>query len=113
MYNTVLVTRGDTTSIYVNIRKETALDAVTEEDTIYFGLLDFKQPFENALLKKRFTYKDLSDDGELIITITPRDTLDLLPGTYFGTVKLHRVRKAEGIDEVITVIDRAKIIINA
>lgn len=109
MYNRVILTRGDTASVCVDVLSETGLSSLSQSDVLYFGLADFKQPFEYALLKKRFTAADLTPDGKLIITFAPSDTLDLLPGTYYGTVKMRRGESGE----VLTVIDRAKIIINA
>jgi len=111
--NIIVINRGDTTDLGVKV-----LDAgetvyfLTPEDTLYFGLMDPHQPFEFALVKKKLTSKDMSSTGGFVFKLKSSDTIDLMPGVYYYAVKLHRVSKELKIDEVITVIDKTKFIIN-
>ena len=51
--------------------------------------------------------------GNLFIRFNPEDTLDLLPGVYYYSIKLHKMtdNDEEHIDEVITIINKTKFII--
>jgi hypothetical protein len=60
--------------------------------------------------------------GNLVITIEPEDTLDLLPGKYFYAIKMHIDHFEPGteetgyagkqVDKVVTLINKTKFIIN-
>lgn len=115
--NIVVINRGDTFSFDLTINDCSAPDGryiLKDDDVLYFGLMDPHQLFENALVKKRYTKDDCDDVGNLVITIKPEDTLDLCPGVYYYAVKLHKLtdNEEEYVDEVITVINKTKFIIN-
>ena len=58
-------------------------------DTIYFGLMQPNQAFEDAVLKKKFTYNsDMDVNGDVILKINPEDTLNLPVGKYYYMIKL-------------------------
>ena len=62
---------------------------ITENDTVYFALMEPNQRFEDAILKKVFDYSsEKTEDGDLIIRLKPSDTVDLLPGKYYYTIKM-------------------------
>lgn len=115
------MTRGDTYSFDVNITDETGEYFLQGTDTLYFGIMDPGQPFEHALVRKRFTVEDVSPNGAITITIEPEDTLDLFPGTYYYSVKLHMAHDeldyntllptGDYIDKVVTIIGKTKFII--
>lgn len=122
--NIIVLNRGDTYDFDLTIADETANDGryrLQGEDAVYFGLMDPGQPFETALVRKKFTVEDTDEMGNLVITIEPEDTLDLFPGKYFYAVKLHMFHpdidlntgEATGkqIDRVVTVINKTKFII--
>jgi hypothetical protein len=88
--NVIVLNRGDTYEFDIIIEDDSSLDGryyLQGDDTVYFGLMNPKQPFEEAIVKKKFTMYDQEDDGKIIITIYPEDTLDLLPGTYYYAIK--------------------------
>jgi hypothetical protein len=122
--NIIVMNRGDTYEFDLTISDENAIDGryrLCGDDAVYFGLMDPGQPFETALVRKKFTVADTDAMGNLIITIQPEDTLDLLPGKYFYAVKLHlnhaEIDQNTGeptgkqIDRVGTVINKTKFII--
>ena len=85
--------RGDTTTLVPFINKGTAMSPeryeITENDTIYFALMEPNQKFEDAILKKVFNSESpVTEDGDLIIKLNPSDTVDLLPGKYYYTIKM-------------------------
>ena len=113
-YNIITLTRGDTYSFELNIDDHGENYQLTGDDTVYFGIMDPNQRFEDALVKKKFTVDDLDPAGNLIIQIDPEDTLDLLPGRYFYAIKLLRDHlEADGTEvyNVETVVDKTKFII--
>jgi hypothetical protein len=115
--NIIMINRGDTFTFDFTIDDGSTDDGryiLKDDDALYFGIMDPHQLFENAIVKRRFTKDDCDDAGNLIITIRPEDTIDLCPGVYYYAVKLHRHtdNEEEYIDEVITIINKTKFIIN-
>lgn len=84
--------RGDSLDIPLNIRNGSAMHYeqynLTNNDTIYFGLMEPNQKFEDAILKKVLTASDIDENNNLIIKLKPTDTVDLLPGKYYYSIKL-------------------------
>ena len=115
--NIITINRGDTYTFDFTINddsSDTGRYILKNDDVLYFGLMDPHQPFEHALLKKRFTKDDCDSAGNLSITITADDTFDLIPGVYYYSFKLHKLTdtEEERIDEVITVVNKTKFVIN-
>lgn len=109
--NTVIMNRGDSTIIGINYSTDGY--SFTTNDKLYFGLMDKHQRFEDALVKKILTFKDVNKHkGVIVLSLTPNDTLDLVPGTYYYSLKLRHIEKENKIDEVVTIVDRAEFIIN-
>ena len=119
--NIVIMNRGDTYSFDLTINDENSIDGLYHlqgDDTVYFGLMLPHQPFEVAIVRKRFTAEDVDDFGNIVISLESSDTLDLNPGVYYYAVKLHMDHKeayADGtsfdVDEVVTVINKTKFVI--
>ena len=108
-----VINRGDTLKFYFTIMDfQNTIYRLKDNDAVYLGLMDPKQHFEDALLKFKFTAKDQDKDGNILIHFKPEDTLDLFPGTYYYAIKLHRYSKKDKIDEVYTLQNKAKFIIN-
>ena len=115
--NIITINRGDTYTFDLTIHDDSLDDGryiLQDDDALYFGLMDPHQPFEHALVKKRYTAEDCDNAGNLTIELRPEDTLDLLPGVYFYSVKLHRLKNDDEayIDRVITIINKTKFVIN-
>ena len=114
--NIIKINRGDTFSFDLNIADDsspTGRYILKENDTLYLGIMDPRQKFEDALIKKSYTKDDCDEEGNFIITIKADDTIDLCPGVYYYSVKLHRVvdNEEEYVDEVLTIINKTKFII--
>lgn len=122
--NMIILNRGDTYEFDLTIDDDSAVDGryhIQGDDAIYFGIMDPHQPFEMALVKKKFTVDDADTNGNLTIVLEPEDTLDLLPGTYYYSVKIHlqheninpETNEVEGyVDKVHTVINKTKLFLN-
>ena len=123
--NIIVLNRGDSYQFDLLIADSESPNGfyrIQGDDTVYFGIMDPHQPFEEALVKKRFTVADANPyTGLLTIVINPEDTLDLLPGTYYYAVKIHLQHHSylcnwttdeplavSYVDQIDTVINRTK-----
>lgn len=122
--NQIIMNRGDSYMFDLTIDDPNAEDGryrLQDDDVVYFGIMDPGQPFELALVRKRYTATDTDAEGNLTINIYPADTLDLLPGKYFYAVKIHLDHEERDlntgeltgrrIDRVATVVSKTKFIL--
>lgn len=89
----IYLNRGDSMKTSLCLNCGTALVPIQyilkDEDTVYFALMEPNTTFETAIVKKVFTNKDeLTEQGDLYIKLSPKDTENLLPGKYYYTIKL-------------------------
>ena len=120
--NIIVMTRGDSLSFKPNARTlgDYATYMLQGDDSIYFGIMDPRQPFEEALIRKKYTSEDLRYIQDLILELEPEDTLDLIPGKYYYALKLHidhteydaSTDTVVELDRVITLINKTKLILN-
>ena len=103
----ITITRGDTaiTELFLNIGTE--LEPVQyilkDKDCAYLGVMEPNQSFENALIRKKFTSKDVDENGNILVTFDSIDTIFLAPGEYIYQVKLRRIEdNKEFIDTVVS-----------
>lgn len=118
----IKINRGD--SFEFSIDNLTSLETsspylLAATDAVYFALMYPHQRFEDAILIKGYTVEDQDvETGIIKVKITPNDTRSLAPGIYYYTVKLQRggtlelVNDFDEPDEVRTLIERTKFIIN-
>lgn len=78
-------------------------DLVVCGDEIYLGLMEPNQPFELAILKKKYDYRNLNKNGDVVIKLKSEDTENLIPGTYYYTIKA-RLLQDDGTYDVNTII---------
>ena len=120
--NIIKINRGDSFDFSFKVTDKydsSKTYLLTSKDAVYFALLYPHQRFEDAIMIKGYTLEDQDvSTGEISVKITPNDTRSLTPGVYYYTVKLQRGGTLETIndfdepDEVRTLIDRTKFIIN-
>jgi hypothetical protein len=118
----VKINRGDSFDfkIVVPERDDSSKNyLLTPQDVVYFAIMHPHQPFEKAILFKGYTFEDQDEKtGEITIKIIPNDTRCLAPGVYYYTVKLQRggtlniIDDLDEPDEVRTIIERTKFIVN-
>ncbi len=107
----ITVNRGDSFSfpLYINCgtNLEPILYNIDSSVVVYFAVMEPNQPFEDALIKKRYTAADCDENGNVIIRFRPKDTQCILPGKYYYQVKVQRFNSDNPEDyEVDTVIDK-------
>lgn len=112
----ITMNRGDTwkTKIYVNVGTELDPQPCTlgSNDFIYFGVMEPNQPFDFALVRKKYDESSAAEDeGWYNIGFDVEDTENLLPGTYYYEVKLLRARDGSDKVDVDTIIPRTKFVI--
>ena len=118
----IKINRGDSYSLDIKVTKSSFDDSpylLTSRDAVYFALVYPHQRFEDAIMIKGYTLEDQNvATGEITVNITPNDTRSLASGTYYYTAKLQRGGTLETLndfdepDEVRTLIERTKFIIN-
>ena len=94
---------------------------------LYFAIMEPNQPFEFAIVKKKYDYDNPPEyvtseelgtclckqftffdfNGVAIkINLKPEDTVNLLPGRYYYTVKLKTNNTEDGSYSVKTIVDK-------
>lgn len=91
----VYLTRGDSMAFPLFINRGTDVAPVRYEIAkhpeahVYFGVMEPNQPFEQAVIKKNYgSDSEVTQEGDLVITLKPKDTLYILPGKYYYSVKV-------------------------
>lgn len=119
--NIIILNRGDSYIFNFYIEDDNSKDGIyhlKDDDAVYLGIMDPHQLFENALVRKKYTAEDMDPAGNISIEIKPDDTIDLYPGLYYYAIKLHKQSPAKPelnepeIDEVVTIINKTKFILN-
>lgn len=112
--NIITINRGDSFSYDFKVQLGKPLYKVkyvlTPQDKVYLGVGEANQPFEDALLKQVYTDADLNSNDEITIKFKPQDTLKMLPGTYYYSIKLSQVTGG-GKETVTTLVPQTKFII--
>ena len=112
----IQLVRGDTLSLVLFINQGTELVPMryilSDNDVVYFALMEVGQSFENAILKKVFNSESpRTDDGDLLITLLPQDTEHLLEGQYYYTIKLKQSEEGSEEYTVQTLVTEHKLFI--
>jgi hypothetical protein len=111
-YNGIItVNRGDSFSMPLILNIGNNMDPkryeLTEHSFVYFAVMEPNQPFETALIRKRYTKDDVNENGDVLIKFKPQDTQCVLPGKYYYQVKLQICNPDDPEDyEVHTIIDK-------
>lgn len=114
MANIIQIVRGDDFSFVLNVEDQNTENGnyiLKENDALYLGITRPHQPFEHAIIKKKYTKADQLKDGNIIAKFIPEDTVDLLPGVYYYSVKL-RQNIGTDYESVTTVINKTKLVLN-
>lgn len=114
----ITMTRGDFLQVplFINAGDETdpARYKITDNDTVYLGIMEPNTPFEHSLIRKVYTKENTNKYGDVVIELGLDDTQYLQPGTYYYEAKLKRVKQINGtksIEIVDTIVPRRKLFI--
>ena len=107
----ITINRGDTFGFNFFINCRTQMNPMrypfNDNDTIYVGVMEANQPFENAIIRKVYKKEDLNQYGDIRIQFNPEDTENLLTGTYYYSIKLER-KYEDGSSQVVTLVPKRK-----
>lgn len=113
LYNTISMYRGDTFTkpIIMNFGTEFEPDyyELAEGDKLYVGIREYNALFDDSIIRKVYT-KDSKEyiEGTVQMTLFPKDTEYLIPGTYYLCAKLLQPANSENnptdVDKVKTVL---------
>lgn len=112
----ISMSRGDTIKMTLFINDGTEIHPtryeLSEKDRIYVGICEPNQLFENAIVRQTYTSDDweLSEDGDLIVKISPEETEHLVDGLYYYTIKMVTTED-DGEQTVQTVVPKTKLYI--
>ena len=112
MSQQIVITRGDTYNFNLSIIDETSSAGIyflQDDDVLYFRIMRPNQPFEEAIIEKKYTVEDMDAEGIISLCISSEDTINLEPGRYYYSVKLS-INNSTAKKEV-TIIDKSKFII--
>ena len=112
----ITVNRGDSFQFPLVLNMGTNLEpekyVLDSNAFVYFAVMEPNQPFENALIRKKFDSNDVDENGNVIIKFRPQDTQCVLPGKYYYQVKLQRFNSDDPEDyDVNTVIEKTQFFI--
>ena len=104
------VNRGDSFVLNFNINVGNSLSPeyhiMGPQDVIYVGVMEPNQPFECAIIRKKFTYEDFLAQGASSIYFRPEDTQCLLPGKYYYQIKWEHQDTVFNRTNVTTIVDK-------
>lgn len=106
--------RGDTYkfSLFINENKKLNPKALelSDDDIIYFGIIESNKDFSDAIVKKAYSNKSEKDEhGNIVVCISSEDTEHLIPGDYYYQVVLKRV--VDGKEVITTIIPQRPLFI--
>jgi hypothetical protein len=109
------MTRGDSFEIPLFLNQGTATSPLryilSDKDEVYFGVMECNQPFENALIRKKFTHEDLNKNGDVVVSFRHEDTVNVIPDMYYYEIKLRSFNAIKNTYEVHTVVQKTKFFI--
>lgn len=112
----VTLNKGDTfvAPLFINIGTKVLpiRYPLTNGDTIYVAIMEAHQPFECAIIRKKYTKDDINEHGDVILRLESKDTENLLPGTYYYQVKLEHVFEDKS-NFVETIVPKRKLFLIA
>lgn len=120
--NIIKLNRGDSFEFSIVVpdsKIPSKVHLLTADEAVYFAIVYPNQRFEDAVLVKGYDFRDQNiNNGEIVIKLVPNDTRSLAPGIYYYLVKFQKGGTLDVIDdydepdEVYTIIERTKFIIN-
>lgn len=106
----ITVNRGDSFELPISLQTGDVMNPVNytlqQGDVIYLGIMEPNQPFETAIVRKKFEYNQLDENNNIYIRFWPNDTVCLLPGKYYYQVKIQTYDVENNKWDVETVIDK-------
>lgn len=107
--NIISLNRGDSfiVPLFINLGSKCKLIRYNlnthKQFELYLGVMEANQKFEDAVIRKKWTYDTglINQFGDLMITLTSDDTILLHPGKYYYQIKMkYQTKDGERISSV-------------
>ena len=102
----VQLIRGDYAELHIFLNAGSNLYPqeypITDGTVFYFGICEPHQPFENAIVRKRYTKENVDEEGYLKVVLESSDTEFLHEGKYYYSLKA--VNEDNNVERVNTII---------
>ena len=87
------VNRGDSFELPLFINQGTDITPIrynmkNSNSEVYVGVMEPNQPFERAIIRKKYTKDDVNENGDIVVKFSSNDTVCLLPGKYYYQIKI-------------------------
>ena len=106
------MTKGDDVSIPLFINQGSRMNPIrysllsNPNSELYFGIMMPYQDFEYALVRKKYTHESPHTEyRDVLVQLSPQDTMCLMPGKYYIEAKLRLLDKF-GNERVFTVLPK-------
>ena len=86
-------------------------DCTPKYEALYFGVMEANQKWEDAVIRKKLTFVDEDEYGNIHLHLNSEDTVDLAPGTYWYMVKIEIWDKDLEKFVINTICNKTKFII--
>lgn len=111
----IRITRGDSAEAPLFMNQGCELNPIRYElkdnDEVYFGVMEPNYPFEQAIIKKKYTKNDVNEYGDVVVKFSSEDTVNLIPGKYFYSIKLNKWDEEKQIYDIYTIVERTQFFI--
>ena len=111
----ISVNRGDSFELPLFINQGTSVEpmryVLKEKDELFVAVMECDQPFETALIRKRYTINDLNTNGDVLVRFDHEDTVSVIPDQYYYQVKVRIYNEGRDTYDVHTVIPKTKFFI--
>lgn len=111
----ISLTRGDSFSVPLFINNGSQLKPerriLDDKDEIFLGIMEPNQIFECALIKKKFRKENTNKKGDVVIKLSPEDTVNIIPGKYYYQIKAKLYRSDTDSFDVNTIVDKKEFFI--
>lgn len=93
----ISIVRGESFTVPLFINNGTVFHPVRyyiandPEAAVYLGVMELNQPFERAVIRKKYTSQSpVNERGDLLIDFSSNDTKCLFVGKYYYMIKIKR-----------------------
>lgn len=108
----ISMTKGDDVSIPLFINQGSRMNPIrysllsNPNSELYLGIMMPYQDFEYALVRKKYTHESPHTEyRDVLVQLSPQDTMCLMPGKYYIEAKLRLLDKF-GNERVFTVLPK-------
>lgn len=111
----IRITRGDSAEAPLFINRGTEIEPIRynldEKSQVYLGVMEPNYPFEQAIIKKKYTKDDVNEFGDVVVKFSSEDTVNLIPGKYYYSIKVNEWNEDKQDYDIYTIVERTQFFI--